>query len=80
MESLVPQVWTAAMLCAAHQLLLLLAHTGRGIQEPCLMLAHTSQTSSTALLALSVLVSGHLGNVLRFLICLQLRLETTYMV
>ena len=38
------QVWTAAMLCAAHQLLLLLDHTGGGIQEPCPMLAHSSQT------------------------------------
>ena len=32
------------MLCAAHQLLLLLDHTGGGVQEPCPMLAHTSQT------------------------------------
>ena len=39
------QVWTAAMLCAAHQLLLLLDRTGGGVQEPCPMLAHTSQTS-----------------------------------
>ena len=36
------QVWTAAMLCAAHQLLLLLDHTGGGVQEPCPMLAHSS--------------------------------------
>ena len=38
------QAWTAAMLCAAHQLLLLLDRTGGGVQEPCPMLAHTSQT------------------------------------
>ena len=38
------QVWTAAMLCAAHQLLLLLDHTGGGVHEPCPMLAHSSQT------------------------------------
>ena len=40
----VPQVWTAAMLCAAHQQLLLLDCTGGGVQEPCHMLAHSSQT------------------------------------
>ena len=38
------QVWTAAMLCAAHQLLLLLDRTRGGVQEPCHMLAHSSQT------------------------------------
>lgn len=32
------------MLGAAYQLLLLLDPTGRGVQEPCLMLDHISQT------------------------------------
>lgn len=37
--ALVPQVWPAAMLFAAHQPWLILDHTGGDVQEPCHMLA-----------------------------------------